>query len=246
MRTTHNMVSLRDWKPCTAHVQPRAPTFSARDQAPSLRLRPRRQACQATSMQEDAFYDAPRSTSKRAKQLRKKIDKSVAALRAASATLDAPPEVLHELTRMQVSLLAILEEKGASLPLEDDSSSSEDDEPRPNSTLEQVMQPVTTGSAGRVLVCTGKDCTKHGADHVLAAFEQAATSPNVQVIACKCLGKCKQAPAARIKVQGAPGSALHTCIRAHEASVLVGTYFVPVPAVEGDEASDEANQLIAC
>lgn len=187
-------------------------------------------------MQENAFYEAPRSISKRAKQLRKKIDKSVAALQAASATLDAPPEVVDELARMQAQLLSMLEEKRASLP-EEDSSSSEDDEPRPASTLEQVMHPVVAGSAGRVLVCTGKDCSKRGADHVLAAFEQAAesTSPDVQVIACKCLGKCKQAPAARIKVQGASGSALHTCIKAHEAGVLVGTYFVPVPSLDSSE-----------
>lgn len=196
-------------------------------------------------MQEDVFYESPRSTSKRAKQLRKKIDKSVAALRAASATLEAPAEVLDELARMQAQLLSMLAEKQTSLPPEDDSSSSEDDEPRPTSTLEQIVQPVTTGAAGRVLVCTGKDCTKRGADHVLTAFEQAA-SPDVQVIACKCLGKCKQAPAARIKVNGASGSALHTCIKAHEASVLVGTYFVPVPAVEEEENSEGGAALIAC
>lgn len=240
MRITHNMVSLKGWKPSTVQMQPRAPCVPARrDQAPS----PRRQAYRVMNMQEDAFYETPRSTSKRAKQLRKKIDKSVASLRAASATLDAPPEVLHELTRMQQSLLAMLEERASTLATEEDSSSSEDDEPRPNSTLDQVMQPVTTGSTGRVLVCTGKDCSKRGAEHVLAAFEQAAesTSPDVQVIACKCLGKCKQAPAARIKVQGASGSALHTCIKAHEASVLVGTYFVPVPSLD-----DSEQQLIAC
>ncbi len=209
-----------------------------------------------TTKQDDEFYQSPRPVSKRVRQLRKKIDRSVAALRDASAAMNAPPEMQAELERMRQELMGLLEARQEAMVDEDSSSSSssssssEDDEAmmikdQSTSTLDQIMQPVTTGTAGRVLVCTGKDCTKRGATDVLAAFE-AAASPDVKVIACKCLGKCKQAPAARVKVQGASGSALHTRIRPEEAALLVGTYFVPVPhddqemVVQEDAADMEA------
>lgn len=52
----------------------------------------------------------------------------------------------------------------------------------------------------RVNVCQGKSCAKRGAADLLAqAAAAGAGQPGVQVSGCKCLGKCKKAPAVRVR-----------------------------------------------
>eukprot|EP00951_Prasinocladus_malaysianus_P003358 scaffold23746_cov45-Prasinocladus_malaysianus.AAC.1 len=56
-------------------------------------------------------------------------------------------------------------------------------------------------TSGRVFVCQGSACMKRGAGAVLDSVNssQAVQSGAVRVVACKCLGKCKQGAAIRVK-----------------------------------------------
>lgn len=55
-------------------------------------------------------------------------------------------------------------------------------------------------AAARVEVCQGKSCAKRGAvDLLRQASAAGAGVPGVQVSGCKCLGKCKQGPAVRVR-----------------------------------------------
>lgn len=75
----------------------------------------------------------------------------------------------------------------------------------------QLPPPQAYAEAGRVLVCQGKACMRRGALQVLqAASHAAAASPGLEVLPCKCLGKCKAAPAVRVRSEAQPRSAVFT------------------------------------
>lgn len=81
----------------------------------------------------------------------------------------------------------------------------------------QLPPPTPHTTSGRVLVCQGKACVRKGALQVLQAVSHAtAASPGVEVLPCKCLGKCKQGPAMRVRTEGQPRSSLVTEIEALE------------------------------
>jgi (2Fe-2S) ferredoxin len=66
-------------------------------------------------------------------------------------------------------------------------------------------------STGRLLVCQGKACMAKGALQVLQAASHAVSaSPGMEVLPCKCVGKCKQGPAIRVRRDQQPGSAVLT------------------------------------
>ncbi len=100
--------------------------------------------------------------------------------------------------------------------------------------------PVTAASvshgAGRVLVCQGGKCQAKGALQVLQAVSAAVAdgnggAPEVQVLPCKCLGACKEGPAMRVKVDGAPPGAgaaavaLHTRLTPEHVAPLLDAHF---------------------
>jgi (2Fe-2S) ferredoxin len=75
---------------------------------------------------------------------------------------------------------------------------------------QQLPPPQMYSGTGRILVCQGKACTAKGGLQVIqAASHAAAASPSIEVIPCKCLGKCKQGPAMRLRSEQ-PGCILLT------------------------------------
>lgn len=76
---------------------------------------------------------------------------------------------------------------------------------------QQLPPPKPYTTTGRVLVCQGKACVRKGGLQVLQAVSHATSaSTGVEVLPCKCLGKCKQAPAMRVRGEGQPQSMLFT------------------------------------
>jgi (2Fe-2S) ferredoxin len=59
------------------------------------------------------------------------------------------------------------------------------------------------GAAGRVMVCTGSKCQRKGAQQVLEAVSALADgNTNIEVVPCKCVGKCSAGAALRVRPQG--------------------------------------------
>jgi (2Fe-2S) ferredoxin len=88
--------------------------------------------------------------------------------------------------------------------------------------VQQLPPPQQYTATGRVLVCQGKACMRKGALQVLQAASHAtAASPGVEVLPCKCLGKCKQAPAMRVRTDQQPRSSLVTEIEALEVPEIL-------------------------
>jgi (2Fe-2S) ferredoxin len=90
---------------------------------------------------------------------------------------------------------------------------------------QQLPPPQQFNATGRILVCQGKACMNKGALGVLqAASHAAAASPNIEVLPCKCLGKCKQGPALRMRTQQ-PGCTLMTQVSPLEVPEAVNAVF---------------------
>lgn len=90
---------------------------------------------------------------------------------------------------------------------------------------QQLPPPQQYSSTGRILVCQGKACMNKGALQVLqAASHAAAGSPGIEVIPCKCLGKCKQGPALRLRGEQ-PGCTLLTQVSPLEVPDAVDQVF---------------------
>eukprot|EP00775_Hariotina_reticulata_P008214 gene8214-8406_t len=76
---------------------------------------------------------------------------------------------------------------------------------------QSLPSPQQYASTGRLLVCQGKACMAKGALQVLQAASHAVSaSPGMEVLPCKCVGKCKQGPAMRVRSDKQPGSAVLT------------------------------------
>lgn len=87
---------------------------------------------------------------------------------------------------------------------------------------QQLPPPLHYTTTGRVLVCQGKACMRKGALQVLQAASHAtAASPGVEVLPCKCLGKCKQGPAMRVRTEQQQRSSLVTEVEALEVSEIL-------------------------
>lgn len=87
---------------------------------------------------------------------------------------------------------------------------------------QQLPPPQQYTTTGRVLVCQGKACMRKGALQVLQAASHAtAAAPGVEVLPCKCLGKCKQAPAMRVRTDQQLQSSLVTEVEALEVPEIL-------------------------
>ncbi|KAG2426277.1 hypothetical protein HXX76_013034 [Chlamydomonas incerta] len=113
---------------------------------------------------------------------------ATAALTAAAAT----PQAMTSPTRMVVSGLEGQMELAVPEPLEGwDWSETEFRAAR------------FEGAAGRVMVCTGSKCQRKGAQQVLEAVSALADgNTNIEVVPCKCVGKCSAGAALRVRPQG--------------------------------------------
>eukprot|EP00879_Flechtneria_rotunda_P000193 GHRR01000265.1.p1 GENE.GHRR01000265.1~~GHRR01000265.1.p1 ORF type:complete len:262 (+),score=39.38 GHRR01000265.1:189-974(+) len=81
-------------------------------------------------------------------------------------------------------------------------------------------------AAGCILVCQGKACMRKGGLQVLQAASHAASkSPALEVLPCKCLGKCKQGPAMRMRTDQEPGCPIVTDVDASVVPDLVAQCF---------------------
>lgn len=98
-----------------------------------------------------------------------------------------------------------------------------DQEQQPD-VCQQLPPAQQYAAAGRVLVCQGKACVRKGALQVLQAVSHVtAASPGIEVLPCKCLGKCKQGPAMRVRTeeQQQPRSSLVTEIEPLEVPAIL-------------------------
>ncbi len=103
---------------------------------------------------------------------------------------------------------------------------------------------------GRVLVCQGGKCQAKGALGVLQAVSAVAAGADsaVQVLPCKCLGKCKEGAVVRVKQDGVAKCAVYTQLEpAHVPGILDSHFLAPAaapappepePAVAGGGATD--------
>lgn len=81
--------------------------------------------------------------------------------------------------------------------------------------FDDLAFPVELDVPGTILVCQGSKCQSAGALEVLQTVSAVAgTSAVVDVMPCKCLGKCKQGPALRVKstAGGQPSNTLYTAV----------------------------------
>ncbi|WIA10631.1 hypothetical protein OEZ85_010813 [Tetradesmus obliquus] len=116
------------------------------------------------------------------------------------------------------------------------------DQEQPDIT-QQLPPPQQYNATGRILVCQGKACMNKGALGVLqAASHAAAASPGIEVLPCKCLGKCKQGPALRMRTQQ-PGCTLLTQVSPLEVPEAVDAVFsAAVDAAAAAAAAGDAHQ----
>jgi (2Fe-2S) ferredoxin len=122
------------------------------------------------------------------------------------------------------------------------------DQEQPDIT-QQLPPPQQYNATGRILVCQGKACMNKGALGVLqAASHAAAASPGIEVLPCKCLGKCKQGPALRMRTQQ-PGCTLLTQVSPLEVPDAVDAVFsaadaaaAAVVAAAGDADEQQPQQ----
>ncbi|KAF6259412.1 hypothetical protein COO60DRAFT_1513245 [Scenedesmus sp. NREL 46B-D3] len=107
---------------------------------------------------------------------------------------------------------------------------------------QQLPVPEQHNATGRILVCQGKACMNKGALGVLqAASHAAAASPGIEVLPCKCLGKCKQGPALRMRTQQ-PGCTLMTQVSPLEVPQAVKAVF-SAAATEVSAAANTQEEL---
>ena len=105
--------------------------------------------------------------------------------------------------------------------------------------------PAAYPTAGRVVVCQGSKCLSKGGLAVLQEVSRVtSSSPNIEVLPCKCLGKCKQGAAVRVKTANGT-TALYTQMGAERVLEVVDHHFQQQAApVEG--SSSEAALVPAC
>ncbi|GIL83149.1 hypothetical protein Vretimale_11448 [Volvox reticuliferus] len=86
------------------------------------------------------------------------------------------------------------------------------------------------GAGGRVMVCTGSKCQRKGATEVLRAVSALSTgNSNIEVIPCKCVGKCSAGAALRVRPMGQP-CATYTQVRPSQLRDVFLEHFTAPPA----------------
>lgn len=208
---------------------------------------------------------ARKKLAKLTKSMRKDVDKARALLAAQQQpSAEAGAEaLLPRLQALHAEFTALCDAAMAELPAESSSSSSESDDDRRRTSSVRVVQhrpqqhhqqqpqqhasgstPAASSSAGTVTVCQGKACRKAGADALLAAFCGAAPA-DVQVGACKCMGRCKQGPAAKLEPASAGVAALHTCLHPTAARGLLSSYFAQQAPAEQQQRRQPQPLLVS-
>ncbi|GLI59972.1 hypothetical protein VaNZ11_002030 [Volvox africanus] len=86
------------------------------------------------------------------------------------------------------------------------------------------------GAGGRVMVCTGSKCQRKGATEVLRAVSALSDgNSNIEVIPCKCVGKCSAGAALRVRPMGQP-CATYTQVRPAQLQDVFLEHFTAPPA----------------
>lgn len=89
------------------------------------------------------------------------------------------------------------------------------------------------GAPGRVMVCTGSKCQRKGAQQVLEAVSALADgNTNIEVVPCKCVGKCSAGAALRVRPQG-QACATYTQVRPAQLRDMFEEHFGAVAAAAG-------------
>ncbi|GLC33471.1 hypothetical protein PLESTB_000078500 [Pleodorina starrii] len=86
------------------------------------------------------------------------------------------------------------------------------------------------GAGGRVMVCTGSKCQRKGATEVLRAVSALADgNSNIEVVPCKCVGKCSAGAALRVRPLG-QACATYTQVRPAQLAVVFSEHFAAPPS----------------
>lgn len=89
-------------------------------------------------------------------------------------------------------------------------------------------EPRSYSLGGTVQVCQGKKCQMQGAQAVLeAALAITSASEGLEVVPCKCMGKCRQAVAMRVRSESTVGPHLHTGVTPEQMSDILDMHFLP-------------------
>jgi (2Fe-2S) ferredoxin len=98
--------------------------------------------------------------------------------------------------------------------------------------------PVYSG-AGIISVCQGSKCQGQGAVQVLQQVSQLGSrSEQVEVMPCKCLGRCGKAPAMRVKAAGQP-CAVYTHVTPASAKFVLDRHFASQQEQQAAAAASE-------
>lgn len=95
----------------------------------------------------------------------------------------------------------------------------------------------------RVMVCTGSKCADRGAATVLEAVALAAPD-SVDVVPCKCLGKCRMGPAVRVRPEGMGRAITHTGVTVDGVQDILDAHFA-TPQLQVDRMGD-GSVLVVC
>lgn len=93
---------------------------------------------------------------------------------------------------------------------------------------------------GKVWVCTGSKCRAKGASELLQAVSMVAGSSAVEIVPCKCLGKCKEGAVMRVKEQGAARCAMYTRLAAQEVPSILDSHFMQPAPQQAEEMAGAA------
>lgn len=104
---------------------------------------------------------------------------------------------------------------------------------------EEAFSAMHFSGSGRVLVCQGSKCRALGAGQVLAAVSAlGANSPGIEIVPCKCLGKCKEGPALRVRPE-AQACSLYTRVEPARLPEVWSSHFSAPPAPACDATNPE-------
>ncbi|KAG2483563.1 hypothetical protein HYH03_017570 [Edaphochlamys debaryana] len=83
------------------------------------------------------------------------------------------------------------------------------------------------GTGGRIMVCQGSKCQHKGASEVLRAVSALAQgNAAIEVVPCKCVGRCSSGAAMRVRPAGAP-CATYTELRPAQLPAVFEAHFAP-------------------
>jgi (2Fe-2S) ferredoxin len=113
---------------------------------------------------------------------------------------------------------------------------------------DELYAPREYNVPGRVLVCQGSKCRAKGALDVLQAVSHltsgssSSSGGNVEVLPCKCLGKCKEGAVVRVKLAGvaAPACSVYTCVEPQQVPAMLDAHFLATAAAAAEVSAQSA------